>query len=284
MTLDLYKKKNSQLNKIKTDINKKENALKNQLSIYTWIKTNQYLNERIKKEYEVITIRHNEKFIKMNIPCDQNILNKKLVYNFSHRNLTKTEEKLLENGRKFALKIKKVNNLNIKCELEYIYHILDKNKMLNSNDKISKIKNLLHNFPNKLKKQIINDIPNLSNEENKALTSLLNDKSIIISKADKGNAIVILNKKDYINKVNELLNDKNVFKKISSNLTEKREQSLIEFLLQLKRNKIIDDKVYKEMRPMTCSRTPEAYFLIKVHKKNLPVRPIISSYNSYNYK
>ena len=42
-------------------------------------------------------------------------------------------------------------------------------------------------------------------------------------------------------------------------------------------------KIYKEIRPMTCSRTPEAYFLIKVHKKNLPVRPIISSYNSYNY-
>ncbi|CAF5121111.1 unnamed protein product [Rotaria sp. Silwood1] len=37
------------------------------------------------------------------------------------------------------------------------------------------------------------------------------------------------------------------------------------------------------MRPMTCSRTPEAYFLIKVHKLNQPARPIISSYNSYNY-
>ncbi|CAF3775583.1 unnamed protein product [Rotaria socialis] len=37
------------------------------------------------------------------------------------------------------------------------------------------------------------------------------------------------------------------------------------------------------MRPDTGSRTPEAYFLVKVHKTDQPVRPIISSYNSYNY-
>ena len=37
------------------------------------------------------------------------------------------------------------------------------------------------------------------------------------------------------------------------------------------------------MTPMTLFRTPEAYFLIKVHKQNQAARPIISSYNSYSY-
>lgn len=283
MTFDLYKRKQLSLNKIQKDINIKEISLKNQLSLYTWIKTHQYLNDRIKKECEVISSRHNEKLIKMNIPNDKNTSNKKLVYNFSHRKLTDMEEKLLANGWKFALKSKKVNHLNVKSELEYIYFMLNKNRMLTSNDKISKIKSLLSYFPRKLKKQLKDDIPNLSTEENKAISNLLNDKSIIISKADKGNAIVILNKEDYIKKGNELLNDKNVFKKISSNLTEQREQSLIKFLLKLKSNKVINDKDYQQMRPKTCSRTPEAYFLTKVHKQNQPVRPIISSYNSYNY-
>ena len=44
----------------------------------------------------------------MNVPCDQNLSDKKLVYNFSHRNLTETEEKLLANGWKFALNTKKL--------------------------------------------------------------------------------------------------------------------------------------------------------------------------------
>ncbi|CAF1137382.1 unnamed protein product [Didymodactylos carnosus] len=38
------------------------------------------------------------------------------------------------------------------------------------------------------------------------------------------------------------------------------------------------------MRPDSGSRAPEAYFLVKVHKSNQPVRPIISSYDAYNYK
>ena len=42
---------------------------------------------------------------------------------------------------------------------------------------------------------------------------LKSDKSITISKTDRGNAIVILDKQDYINKGNELLNDKTVLKK-----------------------------------------------------------------------
>lgn len=38
---------------------------------------------------------------------------------------------------------------------------------------------------------------NLSNEEQVALTSLPNSKSIVINKIDKGGAIVILNHQDY---------------------------------------------------------------------------------------
>jgi hypothetical protein len=283
MTLDLYRRKQVQFNHIKSDTNKKENELKNQITLYNWIKISHYLNERIKKERQIITKRQNDKLMKMNIPVEQDYLDKKLVYNYSHRILTESEEKVLSNGWKFALNIKKVNSLNIKCELEYIYSILDRNKLLTSNDKICKIKSMLSYFPYKLNQQLKHDIPNLSPDEKDAITNLLNDKSLVISKADKGNAIVILDKQDYIDKANELLNDQNVFKKIPFNKTETREQALIKFLLKLRKANIINEKEYKEMRPDTCSRTPEAYFLIKVHKQNQPVRPIISSYNAYNY-
>ncbi|CAF2921530.1 unnamed protein product, partial [Rotaria sp. Silwood2] len=208
--------------------------------------------------------------IKMNVSCYQNSLDKKLVYNISHRYLNDTEEKLLANGWKFSLNTKKLIHLSIKSELEHIYFILDKRKMLTSNDKKSRIKSLLSYFPSKLNKQLKSDVLNLSPEEKKVISNLLHDKSIIISKADKGNTVEILDKQDYINKGNELLNDKKCFEKISSNLTEQREQSLFKFLLKLKNNKIINEKVYHEMRPNTCSRTLEAYFLVKVHKINQP--------------
>ena len=53
------------------------------------------------------------------------------------------------------------------------------------------------------------------------MLNLISDKSIDISKADKGSAIVILDKEEYIRKGKELLNDKNVFKKIPSDLTKR---------------------------------------------------------------
>ncbi|CAF1438402.1 unnamed protein product [Didymodactylos carnosus] len=100
---------------------------------------------------------------------------------------------------------------------------------------------------------------------------------------DKGNAIVVMNKSDYLTKAKEILYDERAFKKLIHNLTDKHEEELNKFLLQLKRNKIISPDEYKLMRRDTGSRTPETYFLVKVHKSGQPVRPIISSYNSYNY-
>ena len=46
-----------------------------------------------------------------------------------------------------------------------------------------------------------------------ALKDLAKDDSIIITSADKGGGIIIMNKDDYIVKMNELLRDDNVYKK-----------------------------------------------------------------------
>ncbi|CAF1001348.1 unnamed protein product [Rotaria sordida] len=164
-----------------------------------------------------------------------------------------------------------------------MYYCMNKNRLLNNTDNANKIKTLLNEFGNKLKKKVDNEVPNLSTDELNAITTLLNEHSLVISKVDKGNAIVVMNRSDYLIKANEILDDKRAFKKLNQNLTDKRENEFIKFLLQLKRNKIISPDEYKLMRPKTGSRTLEAYFLVKVHKSGQPVRPIISSYNSYNY-
>ncbi len=46
---------------------------------------------------------------------------------------------------------------------------------------------------------------NLTDEELEALENLAKDEIIIISKADKGNAVVIQNKKDYMQKAVDIL-------------------------------------------------------------------------------
>ena len=44
-------------------------------------------------------------------------------------------------------------------------------------------------------------VPNVTRDEERALRELRSDESIVILKADKGNAAVILNKDDYNQKV-----------------------------------------------------------------------------------
>ena len=55
---------------------------------------------------------------------------------------------------------------------------------------------------------------------------------IIITKADKGSKTVIMYKEDYNNKINELLEDRNTYKKIRTDSTQK---------LQKINNEIVND-------------------------------------------
>ena len=48
---------------------------------------------------------------------------------------------------------------------------------------------------------------NLPDEEKKTLKNLIENKDMVIQEANKGNTIVILNKNDYISRLNRILDD-----------------------------------------------------------------------------
>ena len=56
---------------------------------------------------------------------------------------------------------------------------------------------------------------NLSKDEQFALSTLIKSKDLVIQKADKGNTVVILNKKDYNLKMKKILSDTSKFHKLS---------------------------------------------------------------------
>ena len=68
---------------------------------------------------------------------------------------------------------------------------------------------------------------NISMEELVALKGLSANKDLIIQKSDKGNSVVLLNRNDYIKRLNEMLSDSSRFNKI--NIKPGKE---INFLLQ----------------------------------------------------
>ena len=69
----------------------------------------------------------------------------------------------------------------------------------------------------------------------KILKNLRKKQDIIITKPDKGNGVIILNRKDYNNMMHELLCDVSKFKILDKDVTISREANLQRYLLQLKK-------------------------------------------------
>ena len=108
------------------------------------------------------------------------------------------------------------------------------------------------------------------------------DKDRVILTADKGIALVILEKKDYIEKAKQLLQDTNTYTIIQADPTTKLKNKLITKLKKIKLDTGLDDITYRRMYP-TGTVIPKFYGLPKVHKENTPLRPIVSSIGSVSY-
>ena len=118
----------------------------------------------------------------------------------------------------------------------------------------------------------------------RTLKTLKDDPNIII-KPDKGNGLVILDISDYNQTMMDILNNCDKFKKLGGDpvkITIERENRIKNFLRQLKKENVIDATLYFSLRT-TGSRPGILYGLRKVHKPNIPLRPIVSSINSLSY-
>ena len=115
-----------------------------------------------------------------------------------------------------------------------------------------------------------------------AIKSLRNNADIVITKADKSNTVVILNKTDYLTKMNVILNSQK-FQEIgpvdTHDNTARIEGSIQRRLLTLLKSEALTRSVYEAIRP-TGSQRPRLYGLPKTHKDGVPLRPILSMIGS----
>ena len=116
---------------------------------------------------------------------------------------------------------------------------------------------------------------NLTPEEKVAKQNLHDNTSIEIKKADKGAATVVMDKSDYIKEAHRQLSDTNFYVKQSANLTEHFSEKIGDILISMSENGELDGNTFESLLPAKC-RTPQIYFLPKIHKKLVVARPIIS--------
>ena len=76
--------------------------------------------------------------------------------------------------------------------------------------------------------------PTLRKEEMKALKQLKTDKDHMVLTADKGVAMVVMDRQEYIQKARALLEDTNTYRPIPSDPTTKLKDKLINILKKIK--------------------------------------------------
>lgn len=118
--------------------------------------------------------------------------------------------------------------------------------------------------------------PNLSESEKRALSELKRNKDIIIKKADKGGAVVILNRIDYINEAMRQLNDDKSYKKLDEDPSNYVFTKINKILKNLENQNLITKNIYNKLKCKDPS-IGRFYLLPKIHKEGNPGRPIISS-------
>ena len=162
----------------------------------------------------------------------------KWVINLSKKELTPEEKSLLQKGPKFAvtpatIPIKEYISTNTVAALQEgelngvdcsgLYH--DVNRILNT-------------FTNKPIHT------NITKAEHLALENLRKDKNCIIVTADKGVALVVMDKTEYFTKCEALLQDNSVYQHLSKDSSQTIHKELIKILQDYKNNNFISETEY----------------------------------------
>ncbi|XP_050299987.1 uncharacterized protein LOC126738616 isoform X1 [Anthonomus grandis grandis] len=117
----------------------------------------------------------------------------------------------------------------------------------------------------------------------KSIKNKLQNSNLTLTKADKGNCVVILNKNDYDTKVTQFIQENN-FRKQSARLPSfiKKVNDTLKFCTNL-----INPQL-RYFLSANNTNVPKLYGLLKVHKSDIPasmpIRPVVAYTNSPTYK
>ena len=121
---------------------------------------------------------------------------------------------------------------------------------------------------------------NLTRKERQAMRELSTDHNLVINKADKGSTIVVRQRTDYIKEGLEHLSDTNTYVQLDRDYTPDITKIVKDTLQQLKTKGLLSPRMADYCLPPSTVRTAQIYFLKKIHKNPMGIRPIVSTVNS----
>ena len=201
--------------------------------------------------------------------CDDSLWSKCVlpnsILNLSSYELSKDEEAVLGLGLSFALKPNK------DAALDFVASTM--NSAVNHSYIFGMVVNAFV--------QHFNSLDSIPRRFRKALEKLRKEDSIKITKADKSNSVVIMDRANYKEKMQLLLNDDTTYEKLRSSPLKRMSANFNKIVREkLKNVPGLDPSSFIQINP----KLPYIYGLPKTHKDGVPLRPIISHCGSFSYK
>ena len=185
------------------------------------------------------------------------------VHKLSSKQLSANQMRALDRGMKF--------NLSDASPLDFVASldsVLERARVPDDDRHLirQQISTLIINQPRR---------PIIPPAEKKAIEELKADESIVILPADKGRSTVVMDKQAYVEKAAALLNDEETYEPVEGDPMKKLASRTQKKLMSLKSSGAITKKEYHWIKP---SDAPLArfYCLPKVHKEEVPLRPIVT--------
>ena len=202
---------------------------------------------------------------------------KKSFLNLSNYQLSPVEEDFLNLGLNLHIQ-SKYSKLHKHVQMELLYQNLvklEKEQKLVMNPRLKELMSAEATKHRNTKHHSM-----ITPELKAAAKKLKNNEDLVIRKADKTSIYVLLNKNDYLTKIDNILDDTTKFKKIGRDPTSE---------LKVKANKLIDalnaaQGDIKIPRIIGDYKPGYLYGNVKTHKNNYPLRPIISQVLTPTYQ
>ena len=212
------------------------------------------------------------------IPSTSSSIQDKWVINLAKKELTPDQKSLLQKDPTFAvtpttIPIKEYISTTTVAALQ-----ADELNDVDCSGLYHDVNRILNTFTNKPIHT------NITKSEHLTLENLRIYKDRIIVTADKGVALVVMDKIEYITKCEALLQDNSVHQHLFKDTSPTIHKELIKILQDYKNNNFISETEYTQLKHHD-SNCPagRCYGLPIIHKNNMPMHPIASACGTATY-
>ncbi|KAG5347140.1 COX1 oxidase, partial [Acromyrmex charruanus] len=198
--------------------------------------------------------------------------NEQWLINLSNTEISEKAKIVLQLGQQFNLPNNVVSKERSIREFKHVEH-----NLFRADDEVCKmVRNetiqILESAENKIIYEGVKEVKRFISE----------NPDILITREDKGNTIVIINRESYREKIYEILNDQITYNLINKDPTNKITSEISNLLKNWKNKGYIDLNLYKKLY-VSDGEFPSSYGLPKIHKEGHPLRLIVSCINSAFY-